>query len=198
MSSMRKHKFYLFGWRFLPMTRIRVAILIVVLLLATTTIGFALWDNTDSSFDDTINLGEGANLIVYPLTTQSEDTRLVPLGAFKGNGDIDYLLYTFTVVFNKEGLIVIRLENALINELEPFDLLDAQIALDESELSNASNTFELLLDETSPYYISEEAFYQFPVYIKVFFKTPETFEHALSIQQANVGFEIHFEAININ
>ena len=190
---MKGAKYYLFGLHFLPITPFRVLILVVFLLFATTSIGFAVWDNTDTTFDDTIIIGDGASLVVVPITERPSDVYWVPLGAFRGKNDIDHYLYEFNVVFNKEGRLNVALQNSLLGE-DPFDLLDAKIYLSLEDLEAAEEVLSIDLVEEGPYFDEEEGVFNLKVYVKVFFNEPESEEVYDMIRNNEVSFEIHFKA----
>ena len=190
---MERDKYYLFGITFLPMTRIRVLILALFLVFTTTSIGFAIWDSTDNPFSTPINLGEGNNLIVAPITERPNDVYWVPLGAFKGPMDIDHYLYQFDLLLLEEGNVKVSLENSFIDGDIAFDLLDAKIALSHDELLTASNLLSIDFTEEGPFYDRDDNVFRTTVYVMVFFNTPSDIETFNRMQNGEVSFEIHFK-----
>ena len=193
-----QRKYFLFGLAFLPVTKFRVIVMLSFLLFASTSIGFAIWDDTDQTFDDTILIGDGANLVVVPITeSPDEDARLVPLGAFRGANDMDHYLYSFEIVFNKEGRLRVSLENSLIGEGNSFELFDAHIYYDETEIESAGNVLIIDFYEDGAFYNAEEDVFKTTIYVKIYFNSPENTETYELIRNNEVSFEVHFEAIDL-
>ena len=77
---------------------------------------YAYWDQTVVNQNSTvIDIGIGAILEVDVTVTPEEGNRLVPVGAFKGEGDVDEVFFTYTVNLNKIGQVLVTAKNVMID-----------------------------------------------------------------------------------
>lgn len=177
----------------------KVFILILVLALINITVfTYVVWGGGSNDFTTEIPLGERAIISVSP--TLSPRDKLVPLGSFTSNGEIDEYTFSYQVTFNKEGYLSIVINEADImigDGNNRFDsLVVVQVFINENPYQMERN-LELVIPFTN--WNSELQKYVIEVSIRVFVKAPDLASDYLDAYQtlrgSSISFTATFEAI---
>jgi hypothetical protein len=190
--------YYLFGIKFLQVTRFRLAILLFLSLTITSSIAFAVWDNASDNDDNIIIIGDGANLdVVKVLRAPSNGERLIPMNAFKGSNDVYYYQYEYDIIFNKDGSLVINIidimtDSDLENLSEHFNFF---ISLDETDFYSNQDTLTIMLTEGNAYYNEVLEVFNFKVFITVTMNEPDSLSAKEALANQALNFSVHFQAL---
>jgi hypothetical protein len=190
--------YYLFGIKFLQVTRFRLAILLFLSLTITSSIAFAVWDNASDNDDNIIIIGDGANLdVVKTLRAPSNGERLIPMNAFKGSNDVYYYQYEYDIIFNKDGSLVINIidimtDSDLENLSEHFNFF---ISLDETDFYSNQDTLTIMLTEGNAYYNEVLEVFNFKVFITVTMNEPDSLSAKEALANQALNFSVHFQAL---
>ncbi|MFH5882606.1 hypothetical protein [Liberiplasma polymorphum] len=193
--------YYLFGIKFLQVTRFRLAILLFLSLTITSSIAFAVWDNASDNDDNIIIIGDGANLdVVKVLRAPSNGERLIPMKAFKGSNDVYYYQYEYDIIFNKDGSLVINIidimtDSELENLSEHFNFF---ISLDETDFYSNQDTLTIMLTEGNAYYNEVLEVFNFKVFITVTMNEPDSLSAKEALANQALNFSVHFQALQPN
>ncbi|MFU8787163.1 MAG: hypothetical protein ACNA7U_07910 [Candidatus Izemoplasmataceae bacterium] len=193
--------YYLFGIKFLQVTRFRLAILLFLSLTITSSIAFAVWDNASDNDDNIIIIGDGANLdVVKVLRAPSNGERLIPMNAFKGSNDVYYYQYEYDIIFNKDGSLVINIidimtDSDLENLSEHFNFF---ISLDETDFYSNQDTLTIMLTEGNAYYNEVLEVFNFKVFITVTMNEPDSLSAKEALANQALNFSVHFQALQPN
>lgn len=176
-------------------------IVLVAIVLISSSIAFAFWDQTTVIFDgNEINLGEGARLEVSHTVNPTQT--LVPYGSFKGENDIDEYIYSYIVTFNKEGRLNIEIdeESIIIGEgNHPFnDLIHIQIYTEE--VPNHQNRVLNYMREFTDFDEDKEIF-TLEVFVRVFVLGPNNptdyLEAYQILMRSKITFDLNFNVLEI-
>ena len=193
---MANNRYHLFGIGLFAVTRTRVLMLLLFLLFAGSSIGFAIWDNTDTTFDDNIIIiGDYAELSVVKVTENpGNDLRLVPFGAFKGQGDIDHFIYEYVVLFNQEGILEISAIDVRINGAVGLaNLVRFSYALHHGAEFLEADQFSIDLSYDNEYYNEELNVFIVPIYVKMYLVNNESIDSYISLlENATITYEMTF------
>ena len=183
----------LFGMPALAITRFRVGILLVFLLFASSSIGFAVWDETSPISDSQrIVIGEGTTFEVIRVTKSPDDAkRLVPLGAFIGHTDTDYYEYTYSVFFNKTGRFELSHANVTIGGGNSHaELIQFSYAFMDADF--VPDNLSVVLGVDHPSFDVEENGFRFDVTVRVHLGLPEDRETYEAIVSQALEFDLFF------
>ncbi len=87
-----------------------LVVLLVVLMLGSTAIGYSYWDNLSQSENEIITIGEGVNLTVTAVAEVPAGATLVPAGVVMKSGDVDEIVLTYNVKLDQEALEALVLD----------------------------------------------------------------------------------------
>jgi len=198
---MKDGKYSIFGLQFLALTRFRIALLLVFFLVASSSIGFAIWDETSPIRDDTqIIIGEGTTFEVYRQVVDPDESKtLVPLGAFRGANDVHYYMYTYEIVVNKPGVLTIDKGEVLIGETDTHShLMNIEVALSDGEAEFSDVPFDVTFTHEGEYFDVEEEVYSVFVDVRVSMEAPESNEQYEAIARQTMSFEIVFSITELD
>ena len=182
------------GGFLLKFTRRRLIFLALIgFVTIGTTTAYAVWDQQIRTTDPIIDIGVGAVLMVSETLSPEVGKTLIPYGAFKGIDDIDEIVYTYTVRFNKIGKLTVNVASIVIGE----DV-------------DASESFEIALygevpptEATTTYSIAmipaEDAEFAIAlVTVRIRMIPPANWEEYQAIQRQTVTLHLEFKADNLN
>jgi hypothetical protein len=99
--------------------RVALLVAIIMLLLGSTVVGYAYWDNLSQNRDDQFEIGYGVRLEA-PVKTQDERA-LVPAGSFYAAYEANYTTsYVFTYTLNLEDPLQVGMEADLKVDISSF------------------------------------------------------------------------------
>lgn len=118
-----------------------MVVLILMLMVASSTIAFAWWDNLSQTDDQTILIGQGVTLEVDTVVTVPEGKVLVPKGIVMKVGDVDLIELTYNVKLDYEVIenldLSVIAKNILIGESDKnSDLVDIDIVLSQDQVNS--------------------------------------------------------------
>jgi len=191
---MKKNTYCLFGISALAITKFRLTLFVVFMLVASSSIGFAIWEETSPLNDDQrIIIGEGTSFEVIRISDPPEENmRLVPLGAFLGHDEIDYYSYHYEVAINKNAQLSVYAQNIEIgNTSDLSDLVVFEYALNEDFINATLQPLQVNIGDS--YYDDTEELYLINVYIKVILQEPTNQAQYLAMAKKPLVFELVFE-----
>ncbi len=118
-----------------------MVVLILMLMVASSTIAFAWWDNLSQTDDQTLLIGQGVTLEVDTVVTVPEGKVLVPKGIVTKVGDVDLIELTYNVKLDYEVIenldLSVTAKNILIGESDKnSDLVDIDIVLSQDQVNS--------------------------------------------------------------
>ncbi len=118
-----------------------MVVLILMLMVASSTIAFAWWDNLSQTDDQTLLIGQGVTLEVDTVVTVPEGKVLVPKGIVMKVGDVDLIELTYNVKLDYEVIenldLSVTAKNILIGESDKnSDLVDIDIVLSQDQVNS--------------------------------------------------------------
>ncbi|MFH5882608.1 hypothetical protein [Liberiplasma polymorphum] len=177
-------------------------LMLLILMLIGSRVAFAFWDNTTQVINDNeIVLGEGAILTVNKQVTSPKI--LVPKGNFKGINEVDEIIISYHVYFNKEGILKVTVDKDSISIGDGEHPFNDIVILQISSISTFENE-EAHLEEITPFSLqrNEDGRYEVTIYFRVFLTklaNQEDYQIAYDLLKGQtISFDIVFEALPIN
>ena len=114
-------------------TKNLLLIVFVLMLIATTGITFAYWDNLNSKDSSVLEIGEGTKVLIHDVF-DSDGKMLVPLGALMGINDVDKIVKEYEVELTKVSqeplYLSVKVSNFKIGNIEYDGLVNINIIHD--------------------------------------------------------------------
>jgi hypothetical protein len=174
--------------------RLDLLVLAVFTMFFGTSIGFSYWDTTILDKTDLIiDIGVGTTIVVSQTVHPLEGTKLVPTGAFRDQGDVYEVVYTYTVSLNKEGQLTVTAKNVTVNGVpNPFRLVLIDIYVSEpNETPKSVLNVEFVENE-------ELQQYQVTIMVAVSLKMPSSQEEYDALSGREIKFDLEFKAEELN
>ncbi len=138
-----------------------MVVLILMLMVTSSTIAFAWWDNLSQSDNQTLLIGQGVTLEVEAVVTAPEGKVLVPKGIVMKVNDVDSIELTYNVKLDYEviedlDLSVIADEIMIGRSNEHSDLVNIEITLSQDQVNNENVLVTVLVTLNMP--VSEEQY----------------------------------------
>jgi len=158
-----------------------------------TTAAYAVWDQQTQTTDPIIDIGVGAVLMVSETLSPDPGKTLIPYGAFKGIDDVDEIVYTYTVRFNKVGKLTVHVASIVIGED-----IDASASFEislygEEEPTEAATSYSIAMIPSE-----EEDFAIALITVRIRMIPPANWEEYQAIQSQTVTLHLEFKADNLN
>lgn len=114
-------------------TKNLLLIVFVLMLIATTGITFAYWDDLNSKDSSVLEIGVGTKVLIHDVFN-SDDKMLVPLGALMGINDVDKIVKEYEVELTKVSqeplYLSVEVSNFKIGNIEYDGLVNINIIHD--------------------------------------------------------------------
>ena len=154
-----------------------MVVLILMLIVASSTIAFAWWDNLSQTDEQTLLIGQGVTLEVDAVVTAPEGKVLVPKGIVMKVGDVDLVELTYNV----------KLDYEVIEDLD-LSVIAKNILIGDSDKNSDLDNIDIVLNQEQVN--SEDVFVK--VYISL--DMPESEAQYNEIINQKITFTLDFEA----
>lgn len=159
-----------------------IAAILIALMLASTTLAFAWWDElTQTEAESNLIIGQGLVLNVEAVAETPEGKVLVPYGYALGLNDVETIELTYSLTLDQEAVVD----------------LDLNITVSDILIGGSTTNSELInFDITQSSYTINTNTVDVTVTISV--TNPDTYETYLEIMNQEITFTLTFEASRPN